>query len=342
MSSIIISDQDKKAFNKTVDHPLQSFEWGDFREKTQTKVIRKGFIEKDKITNGFQLTIHRIPYTPWTIGYLPKGFLPTDKLLKELTIIGKQENCIFIQLEPNVLASQLTQQELLRETSFPLVSSFHPLFTKYTFILDLQPSEEELLKHMHPKTRYNIRIAQKHNVVVKEENTNEGFEQFWRITEETTNRQKFFAHTKYYHKLQWETLNVSNHHDNDLTSHLFLAKYNEKVLTAWIVFVFKDKLYYPYGASSSTNREVMASNLMMWEVIRFGKAKGLKQFDMWGALSDTPDTQDPWYGFHRFKQGYGATHTEFIGSFDLVINPVLYQVYKVADKTRWALIKLRK
>jgi lipid II:glycine glycyltransferase (peptidoglycan interpeptide bridge formation enzyme) len=334
-----ITEKDKNVFNAVVHHPLQSYEWGSFREKTHTKVIRKGFFENDKLFSAFQLTIHKIPHTPFTIGYLPKGSVPDKTLLEELMRIGKQENCIFIQLEPNLEKNQSSDFNF---SDFSLVPSFHPLFTKFTYILDLTTSEDQLLKNMHQKTRYNIRVAQKHGVEIIEDNSDKGFEHFWKLTEETTNRQNFFAHSKNYHKLQWETLNISKQKNNDLTSHIFLAKYKDQVLTAWIVFVFQDMLYYPYGSSSSLYRETMSSNLMMWEVIRFGKSKGLKQFDMWGALSDTPDSKDPWYGFHRFKQGYGARHVEFIGSYDLIINPLLYQFYKVADKTRWALLKLRK
>jgi len=127
-----------------------------------------------------------------------------------------------------------------------------------------------------------------------------------------------------------------------LTAHLLTAKYKNKILTAWILFVFKDTLYYPYGASSSENREVMSSNLMMWEAIRFGKNLGLKKFDMWGALGPNPDKKDPWYGFHSFKEKYGPEHLEYIGSYDLVINPILYQLYKVADKLRWIMLRLKK
>jgi lipid II:glycine glycyltransferase (peptidoglycan interpeptide bridge formation enzyme) len=337
-----ISIKEKKIFNALTHHPLQSYEWGEFRQKTHTKVIRKGFFDKDQLRDGFQLTIHPIPHTSFTIGYLPKGSLPDGKLLEELMILGKKEKCIFIQLEPNVEKKDSDELPFLKKTSFPLTYSFHPLFTKFTFILNLEPSEEELMKHMHPKTRYNIKVAQKHEVTIVEDNSDEAFEKYWKLTQETTLRQNFFAHTKQYHKLQWETLNISQQKNNDLTSHLFLAKYQSKILAAWIVFVFQDTLYYPYGASSTLHRDVMASNLMMWEVIRFGKKKGLKKFDMWGAMSDTPDTTDPWYGFHRFKQGYGARHTEFIGSFDLVINQFAYQLYKVADKTRWALLKFKK
>ena len=122
-------------------------------------------------------------------------------------------------------------------------------------------------------------------------------------------------------------------------AHLFLAKYKEEVLVAWIVFVFKDTVYYPYGASSNEHREVMTSNLMMWEIIKWAKKKGLKKFDMWGALGPNPDPKDPWYGFHRFKQGYGGKLVEFVGSYDLIIKPFWYELYKIADKLRWLFLR---
>ena len=193
-----------------------------------------------------------------------------------------------------------------------------PLFTKYTFILDLTKSEEELLKNMHSKARYNIRVAQRYGVEVGEDNSSVAFEEYLRLMKETTVRQKFYAHTREYHKKMWKILSPKK------MARLFIAKYKGQVLTAWILFVFKDTLYYPYGASSSLLREVMASNLMMWEAIRFGKKLGLKKFDMWGALGPNPDPKDPWFGFHSFKEKYGPRHVEFIGSYDLVINSPLY------------------
>jgi lipid II:glycine glycyltransferase (peptidoglycan interpeptide bridge formation enzyme) len=330
-----ITDKEAHAFNAVVSHPLQTYEWGEFREKTGVKVIRRGFFENEKLISGFQLTIHKIPKTPWTIGYLPKGDMSTKELLEELKKIGKEERCVFIQLEPN--ATTTTHQF----KSLNLPTAAHPLFTKYTFMLDLTQSEEELLKNMHPKGRYNIRVAQKHGVEVVEDSSEKAFEAYLRLTKETTTRQKFYAHTERYHRLQWQTL-PHTLTKNTLSSHLFLAKYNGKILTAWIVFVFKDELFYPYGASSSENREVMASNLMMWEVIRFGKKLGLKTFDMWGAMGPNPDKKDPWYGFHNFKEKYGPKHVEFIGSYDLILNPLLYHSYKIADKLRWMLLKIKK
>ncbi len=349
-----ITDKEQHAFNAVVSHPLQTYEWGEFREKTGVKVIRRGIFENDKLVSGFQLTIHRIPKTPWTIGYLPKGDMPTKELLFELKKIGREEKCVFIQLEPNIAdchselvsESSSIDKKMLNQVQHDMITlnlkpAAHPLFTKYTFMLDLTQTEEAMLKNMHPKARYNIRVAQKHNVEVVEDNSEKAFEEYLRLTKETTTRQRFFAHTERYHRLQWQTLPHTITKDT-LSSHLFLAKYQGKVLTAWIVFVFKDELFYPYGASSSENREVMASNLMMWDVIRFGKKLGLKTFDMWGATVLNPDRKDPWYGFHTFKEKYGPKHVEFIGSYDLILNPLLYHTYKVADKLRWVLLKNKK
>lgn len=142
-----------KDFNKYANHPLQAFEWGEFRKKTGIKVVRG---------NDWELTIHKIPHTSWTIGYLPKGNLPDEKLIEELKKIGKDNNCIFIQLEPNVRKNTkiLSEKDIKKKSPNILISqypnirpSFHPLFTKYTFVLNLTKSEDELLEAMHPKTR---------------------------------------------------------------------------------------------------------------------------------------------------------------------------------------------
>jgi len=85
----------------------------------------------------------------------------------------------------------------------------------------------------------------------------------------------------------------------------------------------------------------MAPNLLMWEVIKLGKKLGCKSLDMWGSLGPNPNKKDDWYGFHRFKQGYGGNLVEFIGSYDLVINQKLYPIYKTADLARWKALRVK-
>lgn len=325
-----VDDSEQKAWDSLAGHPLQSWFWGKFRESMGVVVSRLGVFEGDKLVEGWQLTFHKIPHTSRTIGYFPKGPDIGQTMVSELTKLGKQNKAIFIQLEPNVLQSSIDVKQFDN-----LIPSHHPLFTKFTFLLDLTKSEAELLAAMHPKNRYNLKVAQKHGVTVKEDNSSKAFKAYLSLAKETTGRQGFYAHNTLYQQKMWETLSGAG------IAKLFTATFEGEILSAWIVFVWKDTLYYPYGTSSRNHRDVMAPTLMLWEIAKWAKTRGLKYFDLWGALGPNPDTSDPWYGFHRFKQGFNPTLLESAGSFDLVISPYLYRLYTLADKIRWFILKLK-
>lgn len=317
-----ITDKQKAAYNKQVSHIMQSFEWGEFRKSLGLPLLRYGIFKDNRLTRSFQLTLHEIPFTNQYVGYLPKGPLPDKELAKALQIIGKEQNCAFIKLEPDVA--------LNHTPPFSVYPSFQPspkpLFTKFNFVLDLTKSEEELLAAMHQKTRYNIKIAQKHNVRVEERVDDKAFNTYLKLYFETTGRQDYHGHNAQYHKKVWQTLK------NAGMARILIGFYKKKPLTAWMLLNFKDTLYYPYGGSSSENRDVMSSNLVAWEAIKLGKRLKLKHFDMWGALGPNASSKDPWFGFHRFKQGYGGELIEYLGTYDLVFNDPLYWAFTSVDK----------
>lgn len=316
-----ISDKQKTQYNKLVTHVIQSWEWGEARKSLGIPLLRYGLFKQGQLVCVFQLTLHKIPMTNKYVGYLPKGPLPDKHLANALIEIAKANNCAFIKLEPDIE---------LQTTSYKLPADFikspKPLFTKYNFVLDITKSEEELLKNMHSKTRYNIRVAQKHNVKVEERVDDEAFKIYLKLYFETTNRQGYHGHNKNYHTKIWQTLKQAN------MARILITSYQNKPLTAWMLLNFKDILYYPYGGSSIQNKEVMANNLIAWEAIKLGKKLKLKTFDMWGALGPNANPKDSWFGFHKFKQGYGGKLVEYIGTFDLVFNWPIYILFTIIDK----------
>lgn len=338
MISRPINWDEREAFDKVVTHPLQSFAWGEFRKSTGVAVERVGMFDGDKLVGGFQVTFHPIPKISYTAGYLPKGLMPDETMLAAIRDIGKRHKALFVKLEPNVAASVNNPSGHESISKFLLAHDCvpgRPMFTKYTFVLDLTPTEEELLAKMRPKTRYNIGIAQKKGVSVIEDTTKEGMEEYLKLLAETTKRQKFYAHDEeYFHKM-WEALSGSG------MMHIFKAMYEGKALSIWIVFVFNNKLYYPYGASSREHREVMANNAIMWEVIRFGKKEKCTSFDMWGSLGPDANPKDPFFGFHKFKEGYGGTLTQYLGTYDYVLNAQYYKFFRIIEDWRWKLLKLK-
>ena len=300
--------------DKISTHPLQTSHWAEFRRAWGNEVLE---------TKYGIITSHKIPGTACKIGVFEKGPTPTKEMLQELKRIGKENNFIFIKLEPNVQK----EEKLVNLMKSSGAVAGKTLFTPTTFWIDLRPAEQDILKSFSSKTRYNIRLAQKNGVTVKEDDSDKAFEKYLELTKETVSRQGFFAHTEKYHKLMWEILRKAG------IAHLMIAKYQGEIITTWILFVWKDFLYYPYGASTEQHKNVMANNLMMWEAIKFGKKIGLTTFDLWG--------REEGKGFTKFKEGYNPKIIEFLGTWDLVINKPLYKIYIIAEKIRWFILKIK-
>ncbi len=351
-----ITDKQKSEYNKLVSHVIQSWEWGEFRKSLGIPLLRYGIYRKGKLSSAFQLTLHKIPFTNQYVGYLPKGPKPDKELAEALKKIGREHHCAFIKVEPDIIVNthpvipreqndrkNLNSIKIATSPALPdprndgtsiskdFILSPKPLFTKYNFLVDLTKSEEELLKSMHPKTRYNIRVAQKHGVKVEQNSDDGAFEIYLKLYFETTKRQGYHGHNKEYHRKVWKTLKAAG------MARLLIAYYqlpatNYQPLTAWMLLNFKDTLYYPYGGSSKTHPEVMANNLVAWKAIKLGKELGCKKFDMWGALGPNADPKDPWFGFHKFKQGYGGKLVEYVGTYDLVFNWPVYSLFTAIDR----------
>lgn len=310
--------------DKIAIHPLQTSAWAEFRRKWGNEVLE---------TKYGILTIHPLPFTSYKIAIFERGPTPTQEMIEELTAIGKKNKIVFIKLEPFVVTGILNHGitfELGRKLRKLMTDNGavegKRLFTPTTFWKDLTPSEENLLTSFSSKTRYNIRLAQKNGVTVREDNSDKAFERYLELTAETVNRQGFYAHTKKYHKLMWEILRKAG------IAHLMTATYNDEIITTWILFVWGDLLYYPYGASTEKHKNVMANNLMMWEAMKFGKKLGLKTFDLWG--------REEGKGFTKFKEGYNPNVIEFMGTWDLIINKPMYYVYKIGEWIRWPTLKI--
>lgn len=302
-----------KELNRVATHPLQTWEWGEFRSEWGNEVVRFPF---------GQITIHKLYFLPFKVAIFDKGPAPTKAMIDELRTYAQQNRILFVKLEPNVVKNKKDETLLKNSGAVPGKT----LFTPSTFWINLTQSEEELLKGFHSKTRYNIRLAEKKGVKVVEDNSDKAFEAYWKLSEETTKRQGFFNHTKQYHKLMWKHLQSAG------IAHLLTATYEKKILVAWVLFIWKDTLYYPYGASSDVHKNLMAPNLMMWEAIRFGKKHSLKTFDLWG--------REEGKGFTKFKEGYNPEIVEFLGTWDLICSP-LYWGYRMAEWLRWRILRLK-
>src|SRR3989344_4252206 len=96
-----VSFRERKSFDKLAAHPLQSWAWGEFREKTGVAVVRLGRYQKNKLVETAQITIHKVPRLPFAIGYWPKGVVPSKMMLSEVKRLLRDRRVIMVKLEPN-------------------------------------------------------------------------------------------------------------------------------------------------------------------------------------------------------------------------------------------------
>lgn len=108
----------------------------------------------------------------------------------------------------------------------------------------------------------------------------------------------------------------------------------EQIIAAGLVFDDGTTRYNLQGAQSDDGRKLHATGILTIELINDAVQKGLKTFDFWGiAPDDAPDTH-PWKGFTAFKKTFAGHEQKFAGTYDLIINPTKYKLYKALRRLR--------
>ena len=186
-------------------------------------------------------------------------------------------------------------------------------------LVDLRPSEDELLACMKPKTRYNIRLAARRGVAVRAGGEAD-LDGLYRMYAETAVRDGFVIREAGYYREVWGTFLRAG-----LAEALIAEVSGEPVAAVW-VFRFGDRAWYLYGMSRPLHREKMPNHLLQWEAMRRSKQAGCTVYDLWGA-PDKFDERDPLWGVYRFKEGFGGRVVRHIGAWDLPVRPLYYRLY---------------
>ncbi len=289
-------------------HPI----WGDFQKKIghkcwQLKVnYASALVIKHDLPKG--LSWLEVPRGP-----LFRGKKGINEILEKIAEIGKREKSIFIRLS--------NYEELAIENwSLKSVKSDHHPIT--SLVIDLNQSEEELLRQMKPKGRYNIKVAQKNGVTVRQ---SQDIKSFYSILRKTAHRDGFEVHPKSYYEKMLDSL------DNYVQ--LLVAEYKGKVIAGGI-FVYLDEwgIYY-YGASDNEYRNVMAPYLIQWEAIKEAKKRGCKHYDFLG-ISPENAKNHAWAGVTQFKKKFGGRVVKYPQAKEIILRPFWYWIYRIYKKIR--------
>ncbi|MFA6526148.1 MAG: peptidoglycan bridge formation glycyltransferase FemA/FemB family protein [Candidatus Buchananbacteria bacterium] len=298
---------------------LQFWSWGEFQKDLGRKIFRLAVIDDDKLCAVALLIKHEMPLG-FSYMYCPRGPVIIANgnrqeiigcLFKAVAKIAKQEQAIFFRLDP-----PWQDDKELVSLNFKFIGSVQP---KSTLVLDLSLSEEELLAQMKPKTRYNIKVAQKHKIeIIVSDKGEEDFKEFWRLLKQTSERDAIKSHNDNYYRKMLKRPEII----------LVFAKFEKKNVAANIMIRFGAREIYLHGASDYEYRDKMGPYLLQWQMIQDAKKAGCRYYDFWGA-----DIKR-WPGVTRFKQGFAPALPllEYIGAYDFVYNKFFYRLYNFVKK----------
>jgi len=293
----------------------------------------------------------RLPRLPFSILYVPKGPILDYRnadlrrhVLGGLEELARRERAIFIKIDPDVALSR--GPEPGEEVPSPLGRHFtddleargwrfsdDQIQFRNTVELPLERSEEDLLADMKSKTRYNIRLAGRKDVIVRP-GTPADFPLIMSMYETTAERNEFTIRPPEYYLDAWQSF-----YDAGMARPL-VAEYEGMPLGAVIVIAYGGRAIYMYGASNNKERNRMPNYLLQWEAIRWAKEQGCDVYDFWGAPDEFVESDSMW-GVWRFKSGFNGQIVRHVGAWDFPARPFLYWLYTVVIPRYLAFLRAR-
>ena len=296
-------------------HLLQTGAWGELKSGFGWKPVR---VVSGNI--GAQILFRKLPLG-FTIAYIPKANID-QSLLLEIDSACNQNRAIFLKLEPD----SWNDSPLPAGEGPGVRVSPHNIQPPRTIIINIKDDEDAILARMKQKTRYNIRLAEKKRVTVRVWGDIESFHKMMLVT---GGRDGFGVHSLEYYKRAYEFL-----HSKGMCE-ILVAEYEGKSLAALFVARNGNHAYYLYGASTDEERNRMPTYLLQWEAMKWAKARGCGEYDLWGVPDEDEATleanfetrHDGLWGVYRFKRGFGGELKRGAQAMDRVYNPLLYRAY---------------
>jgi peptidoglycan pentaglycine glycine transferase (the first glycine) len=323
---------------------LQSEYWRKFQEAWGRRTYNISEIGGDEELIALaNIITHKLPVVGDYL-YVPRGPVfeisnfqfpiskQLDKFLSNLIDLAKENNANWIRIEPGsgeilqAIRKSLPKNVNIKKSSVDMQP-------REILVLDISKSETEILAGMKQKTRYNIKLSQKHGVSVKAISnfqfpiSKKYVDSFIKLVGTTAERDKITSHPEEYYRKMFEMIPPE-------ILKLYVAEYEGKIIAANLVLFFGRVATYMHGASGNDHRSVMAPYLLQWQAIQDAKYAGCTRYDFGGIKIGAADSS--WSGIAKFKTGFapGVEAIQFPGCYDIILKPAKYSLYRALQKIK--------
>jgi lipid II:glycine glycyltransferase (peptidoglycan interpeptide bridge formation enzyme) len=314
---------------------LQTTNWARLKNRFGWSSHRVWLKQEGAFVAGAQVLYRSAGLGVVKLGYIPHGPLvnwddeeQVAVMFNQIDESAYQHGAGILKLEPLLWQKDMPAERWAAICAqYDCVIPTDTIQPPRTIMIDVRPDEEEILGAMKSKTRYNIRLAARKDVVVRE-GTIVDIKTFHQLMQTTGERDDFGTHAAEYYAVMYDFFAPDN-------AVLLIAEFEERPLAAAIITAFGHTATYLYGASSNEERNRMPAYAVQWAAIQWAKERGCTQYDMWGVPDATldeleagfTDRSDGLWPVYRAKRGYGGSVQRTVGAADRVYNQRLYKLY---------------
>lgn len=314
----------------------QSYEWGELASHLgASEALRVGVKDGEgKLCAAMLVLVAPLPVLKIPYFYAPRGPIVDDPNDPALTVLlnyvraeARKRQVCMLKVEPSVADGDVHWLTALQQRGFePNPYASH---IRHEWILDIQPEEQALLKGMKEKWRYNIRLAGRKGVTIREGSGKEDLDAFYRLYEVTSDRDRFVINSRDHYE------DILRLFGEEKRARLLLAEYEGQVIAGTITITMGRWSWYMFGASGNEHRERMPNHLLQWTAMRWAREQGCWYYNFRGIPDVLEEGQELW-GVYLFKRGFSGYPLRFLQTHDLVYRPLIYQAYRrLLDVKRW-------
>lgn len=315
---------------------LQTTAWARLKNNFGWSSQRVWLRQDGRFVAGAQILFKPVALGLARVAYIPHGPLVNWQDSQQVAILFNQidlaiyeRRAAFVKIEPLLWQTEMPPerwQAVCQATGCQ--ADTDTIQPPRTAVLDLRPSLDDILSSMKQKTRYNIRLAAKKEITVRQ-GTAADLTTFGRLMTVTGQRDGFGTHPTDYYRRAYEVF-APDH------VALFLAEYAAQPLSAVMVFRCGQRAAYLYGASGDEERARMPNYAAQWAAIQWAKEHGCTEYDLWGIPDAAPEQleadftnrHDGLWGVYRFKRGFGGDIRRTVGAADRIYNQRTYRLYR--------------
>lgn len=200
------------------------------------------------------------------------------------------------------------------------------ILPKNTFFLDLTKNEEDLLSNMRYNTRYNVKKAFDKGITVNEYGI-ERVKDWYNLYLDTAIRHNLPLQNEEYFAT---ILKNQDNNKKGVSVKMLMSERDGKLLSSMFLVLSKKRGTYLFGASSSDNRDLMASYALQWKSIQIAKRWGCSEYDMFGSAPNL-NSSHPLHGVHIYKKGFGGSLYHTMGCWDYPFQQKIYDLYRLQN-----------